>query len=198
MKKKSIFLLAILFAGLLQAQDNSGLNLSINHIALSVKDVDRSAAFYKTVLLLPEITNRTKIEGIRWVTLADDRELHLISILKEPVTINKAVHLALTTDNFDAVLKRLADLKITYSDWPGIPNTFTSRADGVKQLYFQDPDGYWIEVNSFNDNLVSVEQIKNEIWQLEENYWKYVKEKDYQSYITLWDDRFIGYPSNNT
>jgi len=182
MKKKSIFLLAILFAGLLQAQDNSGLNLSINHIALSVKDVDRSAAFYKTVLLLPEITNRTKIEGIRWVTL----------------TINKAVHLALTTDNFDAVLKRLADLKITYSDWPGIPNTFTSRADGVKQLYFQDPDGYWIEVNSVNDNLVSVEQIKNEIWQLEENYWKYVKEKDYQSYITLWDDRFIGYPSNNT
>lgn len=198
MKKKSIFLLAILFAGLLQAQDNSGLNLSINHIALSVKDVDRSAAFYKTVLLLPEITNRTKIEGIRWVTLADDRELHLISILKEPVTINKAVHLALTTDNFDAVLKRLADLKISYSDWPGKPNTFTNRADGVKQLYFQDPDGYWIEVNSVNDNRVSVEKIKNEIWQLEENYWKYVKEKDYQSYITLWDDRFIGYPSNNT
>lgn len=174
------------------------MNLSINHIALSVKMWIAPRHFYKTVLLLPEITNRTKIEGIRWVTLADDRELHLISILKEPVTINKAVHLALTTDNFDAVLKRLADLKITYSDWPGIPNTFTSRADGVKQLYFQDPDGYWIEVNSVNDNLVSVEQIKNEIWQLEENYWKYVKEKDYQSYITLWDDRFIGYPSNNT
>jgi catechol 2,3-dioxygenase-like lactoylglutathione lyase family enzyme len=23
----------------------------------------------------------------------------------------------------------------------------TTRPDGIKQIYFQDPDGYWIEVN---------------------------------------------------
>lgn len=197
MKKISIFLLVILFSGLLQAQNNSGLNLSINHIALSVKDADRSAEFYKTVMLLPEITNRTKIEGIRWVALADGRELHLISILKEPVTINKAVHLGLTSNDFDAVLKRLTDLKIPYSDWTGKPNTFTNRADGVKQLYFQDPDGYWIEVNSVNDKTTAVEQTKNEVWQMEENYWKYVKANDLKSYLSLWDEQFIGYPGNN-
>ncbi len=38
---------------------------------------------------------------------------------------------------------------------------------------------------------------KNEIWQLGENYWKYVKAKDLQAYRTLWDESFIGYPSNN-
>lgn len=43
----------------------------------------------------------------------------------------------------------------------------------------------------------SVEKIKNEVWQMEENYWKYVKDKDYNSYLTLWDEKFIGYPSNN-
>lgn len=197
MKKILIFLFAILLAGSLQAQDNSGLNLSVNHIALSVKDADRSAAFYKTVMKLPEITNRTKIEGIRWVVLADGRELHLISVLKDAVIINKAVHMGLTTNDFNAVLKRLIDLKIPYSDWPGKPNTFTNRADGVKQLYFQDPDGYWIEVNSVNDDAASVEQTKNEIWQLEENYWKYVKTNDLTSYLSLWDENFIGYPSTN-
>ena len=33
------------------------------------------------------------------------KELHLISFMKEPVTINKAVHFALTTSNFDAFVK---------------------------------------------------------------------------------------------
>ena len=26
------------------------------------------------------------------------------------------------------------------------------RADGIKQIFFQDPDGYWIEVNSVGKN----------------------------------------------
>ena len=43
----------------------------------------------------------------------------------------------------------------------------------------------------------SIEKIQNEVWQMEERYWKYVKEKDLQAYLTLWDEKFIGYPSNN-
>lgn len=197
MKKISTLLLSILCAGSSVAQENNSFKLSFNHLALSVKDVNRSAEFYKTVLMLPEITNRTKIEGIRWVVLEDGRELHLISILKEPVSINKAVHMGLATKNFDAVIKRLNDLKIPYSDWPGKADTFSIRADGVKQVYFQDPDGYWVEINNADDNSVSVEQTKNEVWQLEENYWKYVKANDLKSYLSLWDDNFIGYPGNN-
>tara|TARA_R110000868_G_scaffold1389_10_gene10744 strand:+ start:3320 stop:3502 length:183 start_codon:yes stop_codon:yes gene_type:complete len=27
-------------------------------------------------------------------------------------------------------------------------SNITKRPDGVKQIYLQDPDGYWIEVNS--------------------------------------------------
>jgi len=39
-------------------------------------------------------------------------------------------------------------MKIAYSDWQGKPNTINARADGIKQIYLQDPDGYWIEVNN--------------------------------------------------
>jgi catechol 2,3-dioxygenase-like lactoylglutathione lyase family enzyme len=39
---------------------------------------------------------------------------------------------------------------VTYSDWPGTPNKITLQAGGINQIYFQDPDGYWIEVNSIN------------------------------------------------
>jgi lactoylglutathione lyase len=64
------------------------------------------------------------------------------------VTINKAVHLALTTPNFDAFIKTLDSMKLAYSDWPGSPHKINIRADGIKQVFFQDRDGYWIEVNS--------------------------------------------------
>ena len=130
-----------------QAQDTS-FNFAFNHLALSVKDVDASADFYKKVLKLQEITNRSKLEGVRWFSIGEGKELHLISIIKENVTINKAVHLALTTPNFDAFIKTIDSIKLVYSDWPGTPYKINIRADGIKQVFFQDRDGYWIEVNS--------------------------------------------------
>lgn len=148
MKKINLLLVSFILSGFLQAQDASTPNFTFNHIALSVKDVDRSTDFYKKILNLNEITNKTKIEGIRWLSLGEGKELHLISILKEEVTINKALHFALTTSDFDSFIKVLDEKKISYSDWPGTPQKINIRADGIKQIYFQDPDGYWIEVNS--------------------------------------------------
>ena len=145
---KLLFLpLLLSLNGLMRAQDTS-FKFSVNHLALSVKDVNRSAEFYVKVLKLPEIVNRSKIEGVRWFLLGDGRELHLISVIKETITINKALHLGLSTANFDNFMKYFKELKIPYSDWPGKPNTVNIRADGVKQIFFQDPDGYWIEINS--------------------------------------------------
>ncbi len=196
---KRITMLAISFVCtcMVWAQENKSFDFTFNHLALSVKDVNRSAEFYANVLQLNEMTNRTKMDGIRWFSLGEGKELHLISIVKENVTINKAVHLALTTQYFDAFVMKLEDMKIAWSDWPGKAGTVNIRADGVKQIYLQDPDGYWIEINSVSDNSASVDEIKNEIWQMEENYWKYVKEKNLEAYRSLWDENFIGYPSNN-
>ena len=110
MKKICFLIISFLFSGFLQAQDANTFNFTFNHIALSVKDVNRSADFYKKVLNLNEITNKTKIEGIRWLSLGEGKELHLISILKESVTINKALHFALTTSDFDSFIKVLDEM----------------------------------------------------------------------------------------
>lgn len=146
MKKTILFLIALSFFGIIQAQETS--MFTFNHISLSVNNVDISTQFYKNVFNLEEITNRTEIEGIRWFSLGEGKELHLISVLKEPVTTNKAVHFALTTSNFDDFVKTLEANTIAYSDWPGTINKINLRPDGIKQIYLQDLDGYWIEVNS--------------------------------------------------
>ena len=72
MRKISLLLIALSFTCFVQGQKTS-FNFTFNHLALSVKDVDRSIDFYKKVLTLKEITNRTKIEGIRWLSLGEDK-----------------------------------------------------------------------------------------------------------------------------
>jgi catechol 2,3-dioxygenase-like lactoylglutathione lyase family enzyme len=148
MKKLATIAFILFNLSMMHAQHPAPLGLRLDHLALSVKDVDHAADFYGGILKLQEITNKTQVEGIRWFSLGEGKELHLISTLKDPVTINKAVHFALTVDDFDLLLEILHAHQIPYSDWPGTPNAVSTRADGIRQVFFQDPDGYWIEVNS--------------------------------------------------
>lgn len=132
------------------AQNNNTFGIRFNHLALAVKDLNRSVEFYVNTFHLQEITNRTANPTIRWVSLNDGKELHLITNT-EPVKLTKTIHLAFSTSNLEDLLKRLKELKVPYGDWGGKENAVTTRADGVKQIYLQDPDGYWIEVNNAAD-----------------------------------------------
>ncbi|MDD7915367.1 VOC family protein [Polaribacter ponticola] len=119
-----------------------------NHIAISVKNVDKSVAFYQEVLGLKEIKNTASNSKTRWLLLAEDKQLHLIPRAEFAIKTNKAVHFALATNNIHAVVKHLNDLQIEYSDWKGTQEKNYIRKDGILQIYFQDPDGYWIEINN--------------------------------------------------
>jgi len=123
-------------------------NLSFNHIALSVSNVTESIAFYQKVLHLEEIENTASNSKTRWLSLGEGKQLHLIPRPKETIKINKAVHFALSTTHFNEIISQLQKLNIEYSDWKNTPSKDYVRKDGIKQIYFQDPNGYWIEINN--------------------------------------------------
>jgi len=119
-----------------------------NHIALSVKDVDQSIAFYQKVLQLKEIKNTASTSKTRWLSIGEGKQLHLIPRPDAEIKTNKAVHFALTTPDLNSFITHLDELKIPYSDWRNTPKKDYIRMDGIRQVYFQDPDGYWVEVNN--------------------------------------------------
>ena len=119
-----------------------------NHIALSVKDVDTSISFYQKVFQFKEIKNTASESKTRWLSIGEGKQLHLIPRPNAEIKINKAVHFALTTTDIAAFVMLLNELKVEYSDWKDTPNKGYIRNDGILQVYFKDPDGYWIEVNN--------------------------------------------------
>lgn len=125
-------------------------NLSLNHLALAVKDVTVSVAFYQAVFGLREIENSASNSATRWLSLGEGKELHLIPRPEAEIKTHKAIHFAMALDDLDRFILHLKSLEINFYDWPGTANQYNIRKDSIKQLYFQDPNGYWIEVNDSN------------------------------------------------
>jgi lactoylglutathione lyase len=121
---------------------------TLHHVSLYVRDVDASAAFYGDVLGLQEIPNRVGKSHIRWFTIDGFRTVHLIGGDPEVERLRQfSTHIAFATRTFETVLTRLEQHGVTYVSLARQPKDITVRADGVRQVYFQDPDGHWIEIN---------------------------------------------------
>ncbi|MGY4384635.1 lactoylglutathione lyase [Pedobacter sp. UYP24] len=119
----------------------------LNHIAVYVADLKIATDFYKTVFGLEQIPEPFKDDRHTWFTLGPAGQLHLIQGAKTGLVYDKNGHLCFSVPSVDAFVKNLNTLKINFEDWPGKANTVTTRVDGVKQIYFKDPDGHWLEVN---------------------------------------------------
>lgn len=122
-------------------------DLTFDHYTIKVKDLDKSVRFYREVLGLSEVENRTRKEHIRWFSLGKGGELHIVKGKTEEIQTGVGVHLALKLSDFDSFIDHLKSNNITLHNSKGQPGSITTRADGVRQVYFPDPDGYWIEVN---------------------------------------------------
>ena len=148
MKKHSLLLIATIFGGLFCAENIQAQKAPhLNHIAHYVKDLSISTAFYRDVIGLDTIPEPFHDGRHTWFSVAEYSHLHLISGAKEITQHDKNSHLCFSVPSIERFIEVLKKNKVPYEAWNGQANSVTTRVDGVKQLYFQDPDNYWVEIN---------------------------------------------------
>lgn len=125
----------------------SGQKAQLNHIALYVKDLSTSTDFYRDIVGLDTIANPFNDGMHTWFSIGSKSHLHLIAGASSSVAQDKNAHLCFSVASVDEFSARLLKNNIPFESWTGEKMKATLRVDGVKQIYFKDPDGYWIEIN---------------------------------------------------
>ncbi|TFV92182.1 VOC family protein [Algoriphagus kandeliae] len=121
--------------------------IKVNHIAVHVSNLEESMEFYEKILNLVEIEEPFKDGLHAWYDIGGGAALHLIEANKVPKEISKTNHLCFSIADMDSFVARLKSTNYPFEDWPGEKGKITTRPDGVRQIYIQDPDGYWLEIN---------------------------------------------------
>jgi lactoylglutathione lyase len=143
--KKILIMLALVFGlGSVQAQQSK---TRLNHIAVYVVDLQKSTTFYRDIIGLDTIPEPFHDGRHTWFQVAEHSHLHLISGAAGKTEHNKNSHLCFSVPSVENFIVNLNKAGIPYEDWLGKKQAVTLRVDGIRQIYFRDPDGYWIEIN---------------------------------------------------
>ncbi len=146
--KKFILITILLISMNSISQEN---DLFFDHQALIVNNLQKSGDFYMDILGLQEIpVGAGQDPPKRWFKTLNGREIHLIQSTSIISELPKSIHMAFSPKNFELFIDNLKKNQIDFSNWEGKLNTIQERVDGQRQIWIQDPQGYWIEINDIH------------------------------------------------
>lgn len=123
----------------------------INHLAIFVVDMKKSNHFYIDILGLDTIPEPFHDNKHTWLAIGPGSSLHIIEGAKAKIEHFKNNHLCFSVGSVEKFTDLLKKNNVTFEDISGKKNVFSVRPDGVKQIWLQDPDGYWVEINDAKD-----------------------------------------------
>jgi lactoylglutathione lyase len=82
----------------------------------------------------------------RWLVMGNGFALHIVGGRVQPLDQPRWIHFAVACTGMGEMIATLDAKHVAWSDIQGRPQVQVS-PDGVKQIFVQDPDGYWIEIN---------------------------------------------------
>jgi lactoylglutathione lyase len=118
-----------------------------SHQTIYVVDLQKSSEFYQKVMQLEQIPEPFKDNRHTWFRISEHGQLHVVAGAKAMIAHDINIHLAFSVPSLEAFMKHLDELNIKYGNWQADKKP-QARPDKVLQIYLQDPDGYWIEVNN--------------------------------------------------
>lgn len=150
--KKNLVLYLVFIMSFLYSSGNgwgqsSRTKARLNHIAIYVVNLQTSTAFYRDIVGLDTIPEPFHDGKHTWFSIGAEGHLHVISGAAAPAVHEKNAHLCFSVASITDFINTLDKNNIEYENWAGQKKSVTNRVDGIKQIWFKDPDGYWIEIN---------------------------------------------------
>lgn len=144
--RRFIIPICILLLGTFQAHAQQN-KVHINHTAIYVIDIQKTASFYSSIIGLDTVPEPFHDGKHIWYSTGAHSMLHVIQGATEKRAYYKNQHTCFTVPDFEIFLEKLQSANWTWEDVAGKKNAITTRIDGVHQIWLQDPDGYWLEIN---------------------------------------------------
>jgi lactoylglutathione lyase len=120
--------------------------IQFDHVALLVRDVKKSAAFYTDLFEMDSIPVPGGGDGkVCWFVLKNNFQFHLVQG-EQDLSRVRFNHIAFSVASVADFIRQLNRRHIVYFGSNG-NYSVSYRADKVHQIYFKDPDGYEVEVN---------------------------------------------------
>jgi len=116
--------------------------LGLRHVALNVRDVQRSVAFYSDVLGM-QVEWEPDPDNVYLTSGSDNLAIHRLPEGAEPGAVQSVHHIGFIVakiDDVDAVAARVEGRGIEFV-YP-----LKTHRDGARSFYFRDPDGLLIQV----------------------------------------------------
>ncbi|MFL2587510.1 MAG: VOC family protein [Flavobacteriaceae bacterium] len=149
---KNIILSFITFFGIILSVQSQN-NLKYDHQALPVNNLKITGDFYRDILGFKDIPTLvgTK-DSHRWLANYEGKEIHLIFSNDEIQKTPKQIHMAFSPLDFEKFIDHLKMNNVVFTNYKLKAGVVQVRNDGIKQLWIRDPQGYWIEINSTNQD----------------------------------------------
>ena len=149
---KKITLTFIITFGILFSLKSQS-NLKFDHQALPVNNLKITGDFYRDILGFKDIPTLVGTKYThRWLANYEGKEIHLIFSDEEIQKTPKQIHMACSPVDFDKFIDHLKKNNVVFTNYKLEVGVVQVRKDGIKQLWMRDPQGYWIEINSTNQN----------------------------------------------
>jgi catechol 2,3-dioxygenase-like lactoylglutathione lyase family enzyme len=117
------------------------MRVCLNHVALSARDLERSAGFYERLLGCARLAAPDVGFPTVWLSLGE-RQLHLF---ERDTPVPPLHHFAVAVDDFAEACRR-ADALGAFDGAPCGREAYRL-PDGTVQLFLRDPDGHLIEID---------------------------------------------------
>tara|TARA_B100002019_G_scaffold267372_1_gene258407 strand:+ start:762 stop:1220 length:459 start_codon:yes stop_codon:yes gene_type:complete len=149
---KKVTLIFICLFGIILSVRSQG-NLKFDHQALPVNNLKITGDFYRDILGFKDIPTLVGTKYThRWLANYEGKEIHLIFSDEEIQKTPRKIHMAFSPVDFENFVNHLKKNKVVYTNSKLEQGVIQKRKDGIKQIWISDPQGYWIEINSTNQD----------------------------------------------